>query len=75
MSTPVSMSVVLEILEGATEAASGVSGASTATVSTSSKDQAALSRLLLNLADQLALASSLVRNEYWGVKGETSYAV
>lgn len=38
-----------------------------------SSNQAALTRDLLNISDQLILASSLVKNEYWSVKGETSY--
>lgn len=35
--------------------------------------EANLSRTLLNMADQLALASNLVRNEYWNMKGMPSY--
>lgn len=34
---------------------------------------AELNRRLLNLADSLALASALVRNEYWAGKGLMSY--
>jgi hypothetical protein len=35
--------------------------------------EAELNRQLLNLADALGLASSLVRNAYWHGKGELSY--
>lgn len=35
--------------------------------------EAEVSRDLLNLADRLTLAASLVRNEYWTAKGLPSY--
>jgi hypothetical protein len=37
------------------------------------KAEAELNRRLLNLADALGLASSLVRNAYWHGKGEMNY--
>lgn len=37
------------------------------------KAEAELNRQLLNLADTLGLASSLVRNAYWQGKGELTY--
>lgn len=37
------------------------------------KAEAELNRQLLNLADTLGLASSLVRNAYWHGKGELTY--
>jgi hypothetical protein len=36
---------------------------------------AEVNRRLLNLADQLALASALVRNEYWQGRGLLSYDI
>jgi hypothetical protein len=36
-------------------------------------DAARRNRAMLNLADQLLLASALVRNEYWGGKEQLSY--
>lgn len=36
-------------------------------------DEADTTRSLLHLGDQLNLASSLVRNEYWHVRGRQSY--
>jgi len=35
--------------------------------------EADLSRRTLHLADQLQMAAGLVRNEYWALKGLTSY--
>lgn len=45
------------------------------TTSPSKAEIAQVNRELLNVADQLALAAALVRNEYWTGKGLLSYGI
>lgn len=64
---PLKLATVLEICEEVTASLRPLSGA----VPTLS--QADLNRILSNAADQMALGSSLIRNEYWNQRGLTSY--
>jgi hypothetical protein len=75
MTTPVDLSLIREILGDALKAIETLDGtAAIADATLSNKpDAARLNRTLLNLADQLQLAASLVRNVYWHGKGQLSY--
>jgi hypothetical protein len=65
---------VQEILGDCVNEARVLNGSSVDDKSLDKKPSAAeLNRRLLNLADQLTLASALVRNEYWTGKGLLSY--
>jgi hypothetical protein len=70
-----SLSTVREIITDALSEIDGLDGRSAPAHAdrVASRAAAQASRGLLNLADQLALASALVRNEYWSAKGMTSY--
>jgi hypothetical protein len=72
--TAVDMTLTLQVIEDAHKAALVLDGTPLDDGTLDRKTNAALTnRRLLNLADQLALASSLVRNEYWHGKDLTSY--
>lgn len=79
MTTSVDMRLPLEILADAIDVARKLDGIEIEDTtlgksgSATSRDAARLNRALLNLADQLQLASSLVRNVYWDGKGQLSY--
>lgn len=72
--SPVRLDTVLEILGDAATTAQTMNGKGpTGAGAERRATEAECSRTLLNLADQLMLASTLVRNEYWSAKGHTSY--
>jgi len=72
--TTVDLSLIREVLSDAAKAVETLDGAVIADTTLSNKpDAARRNRALLNLADQLQLASSLVRNVYWDGKGQLSY--
>lgn len=72
--TTVDLSLIREVLSDASKAVETLDGAVIADTTLSNKpDAARRNRALLNLADQLQLASSLVRNVYWDGKGQLSY--
>ena len=75
MATTVDMAFTLEILTDAVRVANELNGLTVDDHETTlaKGDVARLNRQLLNLADQLQLASSLVRNSYWEGKGQLSY--
>ena len=39
------------------------------------KGTAEITRQLLRLSDELALAAAAVRNEYWAIRGENAYVL
>ena len=72
----VDLALVREVLNDANKALESLDGTVIADTTLGNNPSAAqLNRELLNLADQLQLASALVRNEYWTGKGLLSYAV
>ena len=76
MTTTIDMASALEILSDAMRIARELDGLTVDDkdgTAVSRTDAARLNRQLLNLADQLNLASSLVRNSYWDGKGGLSY--
>jgi hypothetical protein len=74
--TTVDLALVREVLSDANKALESLDGTKIDDTTLSNKASAAqLNRELLNLADQLQLASALVRNEYWTGKGLLSYVV
>lgn len=75
MMATIDMASTLEILTDAVRIATELDGLIVDDKGTAlaRADVARLNRQLLNLADQLNLASSLVRNSYWDGKGQLSY--
>lgn len=70
------LTFVREILSDALKVAESLDGTIIADTTLGNKPvEATLNRGLLNLADQLQLATALVRNEYWTGEGLMSYAV
>jgi len=63
------MEQVMALMKDAFHTASRLDGEKWDDSSTSSAEKAELSRTINHLADQLLLASTLVRNEYWIGKG------
>jgi len=72
--TTIDLSLLREVLDDANKAVESLDGTVIDDTTLSNKpDAARRNRALLNLADQLQLASSLVRNVYWDGKGQLSY--
>lgn len=72
--TTVDMHLVKEILNDALKACDAVDSVIIEDNTLGNKaKEAHINRDLLNLSDQLGLASSLVKNEYWSGKGMLSY--
>jgi len=69
--TLVDMHTIQEILNDALMVVKNLDGAGITDASMANRQaEAQYNRELLNLADSLQLASSLVRNEYWTAKGK-----
>jgi hypothetical protein len=74
--TTIDLSLLREVLADASKSAEVLDGTVIDDTTLGNKaSEAQLNRELLNLADQLQLASALVRNEYWTGKGLLSYGL
>jgi hypothetical protein len=72
----IDLSLLREVLSDVAKAVESLDGTVIDDTTLGNKAGAAqLNRELLNLADQLQLASALVRNEYWTGKGLLSYGL
>lgn len=70
------LALIQEILADATTAVAQLHGTVVNDTTLGNKlPEAKLNRALLNLSDQLLLASALVKNEYWTGKGLLSYGI
>ena len=67
---PIDLSSVQEIVADAQRQVMELDGSACGTTRTEVAD---VSRRMLHLADDLMLASTLVRNAYWAARGEESY--
>jgi hypothetical protein len=67
---PVDLTTVQEIVADAQTQVMKLDGV---TVGSTSREQREVTVPLLHLADDLMLASTLVRNAYWAARGEESY--
>lgn len=76
VTTGIDMTLVREILTDAMKVVEELDGADIEDTALGNKPaDAKINRALLNLADQLGLAESLIRNEYWTGKGLISYDI
>ena len=76
MTTGVDMTLVKEILADALAVVDELHGTDIEDTTLGNRPaDAVINRALLNLADQLGLAESLIRNEYWTGKGLISYDI
>jgi hypothetical protein len=74
--TTINLSLLREMLGDIGQAVKSLDGTELDDTTLGNKArEARLNRELLNLADQLQLASALVRNEYWTGKGLLSYGL
>ena len=74
--TTIDLTLTREVLNDASKAVESLDGTVIDDTTLGNKaSEAQVNRELLNLADQLQLASALVRNEYWTGKGLLSYGL
>lgn len=72
----IELDLVEEVLEEAltdVRASDGCRPPDSATASQMREWRSSMSRRLLNVADRMALAEALIRNEYWRMKGLPSH--